>query len=187
MTHAPTPEVRIAFTGPRGAGKTTAINTIRSEAERQPHQTESPAAPQTIRRGTGYDIGTLTLDGGERVQLFGIPSEAGLRVLWDSLGSEATGVVLLLDATQPDVLAQLDRYLDMFAEVARHGVVVIGLVRAHQPRSLPLAALQRRLEGRAWPLPITSVDVRERADVMLLIDIILSIRVADARVLAETE
>jgi uncharacterized protein len=187
MNQPPTPEIRVIFTGPRGAGKTTAISTIRSESETPRHASEASVQPQGVHRGSGYDVGTLTLEDGGRVQLFGVPSEAGMRVLSDTLASAPIGVVLLLDATQPDVLSQLDRYLDMLSEIGRQGALLIGLCRAHQPRSLPVAAIQRRLDGRPWPLPIISVDVRERADVLLLIDIIRSIHKADAMVLAEAE
>jgi uncharacterized protein len=95
--------------------------------------------------------------------------------MWQVLGSGALGVILLLDATQVTALADLDTYLDAFDDLARARLMLVGVGRSDAPGAVTCSSVLQRLRLRGLILPVFSVDVRRREDVLLLIDALLSL------------
>lgn len=166
-------EFKIVFTGPIGAGKTTAIAAISDAA---PVSTDvantDRAAFDKAQTTVGLDYGQIALDGDTAVHLYGTPGQARYRFLWDILGTNAAGVIVLIDASQADALVQLDAFVDAFGS-GRRTPIVIGVGRAGGHGALPLDAFAQRLESRGLTLPVFGVDVRRRDDVLLLVDTLL--------------
>ena len=164
-------EFKIVFTGPMGAGKTTAIAAlsdvapVRTEVENTDRMTHGKELTTV-----GLDMGRITLAGGGVVQLYGTPGQARFRFMWDILGRGAAGVVILLDATEAGVLVQFDQFVDAFAPHVAQGAIVVGVGRTGEPGALPSDAFAERLEARGFAFPVLSVDVRRRNDVLLLIE-----------------
>lgn len=175
-------EFKIVFTGPMGAGKTTAIAAISDDA---PVSTDvlntDHAAFDKELTTAGLDYGHIALDDGHAVRLYGTPGQARFKFMWEILGLNAAGVILLLDASQPDGLVQLDAFVDAFG-AGRRAPIVIGVGRLDESGALLLDAFSQRLENRGMTLPLFGVDVRRREDVLLLVDTLLClIEAADPR------
>lgn len=166
-------EFKIVFTGPMGAGKTTAISAISDEP---PVSTDvantDRAAFDKAQTTAGLDYGRIALGDDSAVRLYGTPGQLRYRFMWDILGHNAAGVIVLVDAAQADALVQLDAFVDAFG-AGRRVPIVVGVGRASQPGALPLDAFAQRLESRGLTLPVFGVDVRRRDDVLLLVDTLL--------------
>lgn len=163
-------EFKIVFTGPMGAGKTTAIAAI---SEIAPVMTEvantDRVSHSKASTTVGCDFGRLTLADGSVVRLYGTPGQARYRFMWDILGRGAAGVIVLLDASQPGALVQLDVFVDAFLPHVPHGALVVGVGRTHEPNAPPTDAFAARLDARGIVTPVLSVDVRRGDDVMMLV------------------
>lgn len=169
-------EFKIVFTGPMGAGKTTAIAAL-SEIEPVRTEVENSDRISHAKASTtvGFDFGRITLAEGAVVRLYGTPGQPRYRFMWDILGRGAAGVVILLDATQPGALVQLDLFVDAFLPHLAHGALVVGVGRTDQAEALASDAFAIRLEARGIVAPVLSVDVRRRADVHMLVQTVACI------------
>lgn len=167
-------EYKIVFSGTAGAGKTTAIAAI---SEVEVVATDVANTDATLQKATttvGLDFGLITVEGGSRVRLFGTPGQARFDFMWRILATDALGVVLLIDNSRPDPLADLEVYLAGFAEAIARVPCVIGVGR-HETHPEPgIDAFAQRLEQRGLVLPVLPVDVRRRDDVLLLIDTLIA-------------
>ncbi|HJU37998.1 MAG TPA: GTP-binding protein [Tahibacter sp.] len=185
MSDAPV-EFKLVFTGPMGAGKTTAIAAISDEPPVSTDVANNDRATFDKASTTaGLDYGRIALDDGAVVRLYGTPGQARFRFMWDILGVNAAGVIVLIDASQSDALAQLERFVDAFGN-GRHAPIVVGVGRLDTPGAPPLDAFSHSLEARGLTLPAFGVDVRRRDDVLLLVDTLLCLIEAadDARLSA---
>lgn len=174
-------EHKILITGSVGAGKTTAIGCV---SETAPVMTDVPNSDASIDKQyttVGLDFGQLTLDNGDRVRLFGTPGQARFDFLWKILARNALGLIVLTDNSRPDPLADLSLYMRGFAEslLTLPCVVGVGRLQAHPVPTLDHYAERLAAAGRV--IPILEVDVRNRADVVLLIDTLLLQLEADMR------
>lgn len=170
MTLADEAEFKIVFTGPMGAGKTTAIAAI-SEIEPVRTEVDNSDREAHAKQSTtvGFDFGRLTLPGGNVVRLYGTPGQARFRFMWDILGRGAAGVIVLLDATRPDALAQMDEFVDAFLPLVPRDALVIGVGRSSEPGALGSDDFAARLEARGLLAPVLTIDARDARDVRLLV------------------
>jgi len=168
-----TEEFKIIFSGPMGAGKTTAIAAISDEP---PVSTDvvntDRAAFDKDMTTAGLDYGRIVIDEETSVRLYGTPGQLRFRFMWDILGHNAAGVVILLDASQADALVQLDAFVEAFGS-GKRAPLVIGVGRCGEAGALALDTFAQRLEGHGLNLPLFGVDVRRREDVLLLVDTLL--------------
>lgn len=161
---------KLVFTGPMGAGKTTAIAAISdvppvtTDVENSDRET-CDKATTTV----GMDLGRITLADQQVVHLYGTPGQTRFQLMWSIIARGAAGVLVLLDATQPDVLDQMDLYVDTFQAWVPEGAMIIGLGRTEQPGAVASDHLVAHLQARGRALPVFSVDVREPQDVRLLV------------------
>lgn len=168
-------EFKILFSGPMGAGKTTAIAAISDEAPVSTDVYNSDRATFDKELTTaGLDYGSILLGDGATVRLYGTPGQARFRFMWDILANNAAGIILLIDAAQADALVQLDAFVDAFG-AGRRAPIVIGVGRTGDPGAFLLDSFAQRLESRGLTLPLFGVDVRRREDVLLLVDTLLCV------------
>jgi signal recognition particle receptor subunit beta len=167
-------EYKLLFAGPMGAGKTTAISAISDAA---PVATEAfnsdRAQHQKARTTVGFDYGEVALAGGDRLRLYGMPGQDRFDFMWKLASDGALGVVLLLDDTRPDPLTDLGRYVDAFRPLFNGAAAVIGVGRISDGRPT-LERLSDWLAASGISVPMFSVDVRQRDDVLLLLEALLS-------------
>lgn len=169
-------EIKIVFTGPMGAGKTTAIAALSDSAPvaTEVHNADRASADKETTT-VALDFGQIQLDDGLVVRLYGTPGQDRFNFMWQILGTGALGVIMLLDASRVTALTELDTYLASFEAQAREGRLVIGLGRTETPGSLKPADVLRRLRIDRLALPVFSVDVRQREDVLLLIEALVNL------------
>ncbi len=167
-------EYKILFTGTTGAGKTTAIKAV---SETAPVVTDVANTDSSIvkkQTTVGLDFGLLTLDNGDRIRLFGTPGQGRFSFLWSILAVNAIGMIILIDNSRPDPRADLKMYLDAFAKYLANIPCVIGVGRMDTHPHPNIDEYADLLALRNLPLPVIDVDVRQREDVILMIDMLLA-------------
>ena len=167
-------DCKIVFTGTPGAGKTTAIAAI---SDTPPVVTDVPNRDPSIakaRTTVGMDYGEVVIADLIRVRLFGTPGQTRFDFLWPILAHKAMALVILVDNSQPDPLADLCIYLDAFAEQLEHTACVIGIGRTESHPEPGLQVFTDELMRRGRVFPVLPVDVRERDQVLMLIDCVLA-------------
>jgi hypothetical protein len=155
----------ILFTGPMGAGKTTAI---RSLSEIEVVSTEANNSERhVVDKATttvALDYGEILIDGQEKVRLYGIPGQKRFDFMWAILKERAKGMVLLVNSDAPDPIAEMLTFIDEFRELYDRGGVVVGISRADVVAGPTLANFSDALE-RTNPdlvIPVFTVDPRNR-------------------------
>lgn len=167
-------EYKILFTGTMGAGKTTAIGSVSDIPPVVTDVHNSDVSVQKERTTVGLDFGEFTLDNGDRIRLFGTPGQNRFDFLWKILAKNALGLIILVDNSRPDPLADLGMYLDGFAEQLDTLPCAIGVGRLDTHASPDLDAYVDELSKRDRIFPVLDVDVRRKDDVVLLIDTLLA-------------
>ncbi len=165
---------KIVFTGPVGAGKTTAISSISDEA---PVQTDKLASDMTksMKKSTtvAMDYGMIKLADGEFIHLYGTPGQERFDFMWQILTKGGIGLVLLLDNSRENPFQDLDFFLKAFQTFIRETTVVIGITQSDVSNKPTLEEYRLQLRERELNVPIFEVDARERKDVSLLIQSLL--------------
>lgn len=165
---------KIIFTGPVGAGKTTAISSISdielvTTDEAASDMTKSRKANTTV----AMDYGLIKLGNGERVHLYGTPGQERFDFMWDILTNGGIGLVLLLDNTRTDPFRDLKFYTHSFRDFIEKQQLVIGITRMDIQRSPGLKEYRQWVDELSLTAPIFEVDARKRDDVSMLIQSLL--------------
>jgi hypothetical protein len=172
----------ILFTGPMGAGKTTAIQSlsdievVRTEANNSERHIVDKATTTVA-----LDYGEIGLDREDKVRLYGIPGQRRFNFMWSILKKRAKGMVLLVNSDAPDPIAEMLEFIDEFRELYDRGGVVVGVSRADVVAGPTLAAYSEALE-RTYPgllIPVFTVDPRDRdqmQDVLLVLVVNIEMR-----------
>ncbi len=165
---------RILFAGSMGAGKTTAIQTL---SDKKPVSTEvdntDKASFDKSTTTAAMDYGEIALANGDTIRLLGAPGQLRFAHMWPILADRSLGLILLVDNSRPDPLADLSTYLDHFGEFARQNAAVIGVGRTEQNQEPTLDDYWAWMAAHELFCPVFSVDVRQRQDVLLLLDSLL--------------
>lgn len=161
---------KIIFTGPVGAGKTTAIGAI---SDIPPITTDANASDMTLNR-KGYttvalDYGVLHLDDETKVHLYGTPGQERFDFMWDILSNGGIGLVLLLDNSRPNPLKDMQFFLDAFQDFLRNAPLVIGVTKTDVKQTPTIDAYADALETMGKRPPIFEIDGRSRDDVKNLV------------------
>ncbi len=169
-------EHKIIFTGPVGAGKTTAIGSI---SDIPVVQTEAKASDEVAQRKASttvaMDYGTLGLDGGAKIHLYGTPGQERFSFMWEILTIGGLGLVLMIDNAREDPLADLEFYLNAFKGFIDRSAVVIGVTRMDEQPRPGLYTFHTRLKELGVRAPVFEVDARERDDVKVLLQGLLAL------------
>ena len=166
-------EHKILFTGTMGAGKTTAIAAI---SEIEPISSDVRNSDKSCNKASttvGLDYGEVTLDNGDKLRLYGSPGQQRFDFMWRILAKGALGVVILIDNSRPDPLADLDIYLAGFAELIAQTGCVVGVGRMATHAVPDIDAFAARMNARGVVCPVLPVDVRESEQVLELLDLLL--------------
>ena len=161
---------KIIFTGPVGAGKTTAIQSLSDDA---PVSTDEAASDMTKSRKkattVAMDYGLMRLEGGEVIHLYGTPGQERFDFMWDILSTGGIGLVILLDNTRPDPFVDLRFFLDTFSDFIDKTSVVIGVTQMDNSPKPTIGDYHLQLKGAGLNPAIFEVDARESKDVSLLV------------------
>lgn len=169
-------ELKIVFTGPMGAGKTTAIAAVSDKppvsTDVANHDQKSFAKQSTT---VALDYGEVLLENGTSVRLYGTPGQGRFSFMWDIVGRGALGVILLLDGSSGTALTDLVSFVEVFRRTSPDQAFVVGVGRMPEEYGAKLEEFSRALLAAGVVAPVFAVDVRERADVLLLLDTLLCI------------
>ncbi len=165
---------KIIFTGPVGAGKTTAIASISdigivTTDESASDMTKSRKANTTV----AMDYGLIKLSHNERVHLYGTPGQERFDFMWDILTNGGIGLILLLDNTRIEPLRDLKFYTHSFKDFIDKQQLVVGITRMDIQRSPNLQDYRKWLDQLSLNAPLFEVDARKRDDVSMLIQSLL--------------
>jgi uncharacterized protein len=165
---------KIIFTGPVGAGKTTAI---RSLSDIPIVSTDEEASDMTANRKpqttVAMDYGLLKLDGGERIHLYGTPGQERFDFMWDILTEGGIGLVLLLDNARDRPFQDMTFYINAFSDFIASTQLVVGITRMDERQKPSLAEYYAHMKGLGIKAPIFEVDARSTKDVSALIQALL--------------
>lgn len=165
---------KILFTGPVGAGKTTAISTI---SDVEPFRTEQYATDETKERKelttVAMDYGMMRLSCGEHIHLYGTPGQSRFDFMWEILTEGGIGVVILIDNCRPNPLEDYAFFVNAFRSFIQDTAAVVGVTRSEYPNRPGIEDYWRVTNELDLNIPIFEVDARDRRDVTCLIQALL--------------
>jgi signal recognition particle receptor subunit beta len=165
---------KIIFTGPVGAGKTTAIASI---SDIEPIRTDEHASDMTQKRKSAttvaMDYGMIRLGPKEKVHLYGTPGQERFDFMWDILTKGGIGLVLLLDNTRPTPFEDMRFYIKAFKEFIDGTRLVVGVTQMDARPTPTIDEYVRQLAELDVSAPVFEVDARQRTDVSTLIEALL--------------
>jgi signal recognition particle receptor subunit beta len=167
-------QYKIIFTGPVGAGKTTAINSI---SDVPPIMTDAAASDMTKLRKSSttvaMDYGIMNLAGGEKLHLYGTPGQERFDFMWDILTTGGIGLILLLDNTRADPFQDMKFFLDTFDKFITNTSVAIGVTQMDLSKKPAIEDYHIQLRALNLNPPVFAVDARVKNDVSLLVQALL--------------
>lgn len=167
-------QYKIIFTGPVGAGKTTAIHSI---SDVKPVKTDAAASDMTKSRKAAttvaMDYGVMNLEGGEKVHLYGTPGQERFDFMWDILTNGGIGLILLLDNSRADPFHDMTFFLNAFRRFINDTSVAIGITQMDVSSTPTIEEYHARLQDAAFKPAVFAVDAREKNDVSLLVQALL--------------
>ncbi len=166
---------KIIFTGPVGAGKTTAIAAI---SDKPPISTNEAASDMTTSRKSqttvAMDYGVKYLDNSDILHLYGTPGQERFNFMWDILTEGGLGLMLLIDNRRDNPFGDLSFYLNAFKEFIDSTAVAIGVVGTDIKAKPYLQDYQQELERIGYKdVPLFEVDARSKHDVSIMLEALL--------------
>jgi len=165
---------KIIFSGPVGAGKTTAISAI---SDIPPVVTDELASDMTqSRKGNttvAMDYGMMKLGDGERIHLYGTPGQERFDFMWDILCKGGLGLILLINNSQPKPFQDLEFFLTAFRDFIDRTYVAIGVTRMDLSNCPTINDYHQHLGQMGMKVPVFDVDARDRKDVTILVESLL--------------
>ncbi len=166
-------EHKILFSGTTGAGKTTAIGQV---SEIPPLTTDVRNTDTGLSKEmttVGMDYGEVTLDNGDKLRLYGTPGQKRFDFMWKILSKGALGLIILIDNSQPDPLADLDMYLGGFAKLIEETACVVAVGRTETHAAPDLEQFAIHMAARGVLCPVLAADVRDGQQVTQLLELLL--------------
>jgi signal recognition particle receptor subunit beta len=161
---------KIIFTGPVGAGKTTAIAAI---SDVPPIKTDALASDMAKNKKdsttVAMDYGIMSVGGGEKIHLYGTPGQERFDFMWDILVTGGIGLVLLLDNTRVDPFQDMRFFLQSFRKFIDTTSVAIGVTQMDLNNRYTIDDYHTHLKPFKLNPPVFSVDARDKRDVSMLV------------------
>ncbi len=167
-------EYKLLITGPMGAGKTTAIAAISDVPPIVTDVQNNDTSVAKDRTTVGMDFGELALENGDTLRIYGTPGQERFDFMWEILAKGAIGLIVLTDNSTPDPVADLQLYLESFSTLIARTACVIGVGRSESHPAPSIDELSIAAQAKGVVCPIVPVDARERDQVLLLVDLLLT-------------
>lgn len=174
MSMSQTDIYKIIFAGPVGAGKTQAI---RSLSDKEVVTTEENASDDVklMKKTTtvAMDYGLMKLPTGEQVRLYGTPGQKRFDFMWEILSKNALGLILLINAENPDPVQDMKDYMESFLPLIHSSAMIVGITHAeNMPWDLH-QNLSDELIKMNIPANVMSVDARDKEQMAQLISVLI--------------
>ena len=165
---------KIIFTGPVGAGKSTAISSI---SDMPVISTEQVATDDVKKRKetttVALDYGMIKLGDGENIHLYGTPGQERFNFMWDILVDNAIGIIILVDSANTNPLEDLSFFLETFKDFIKGNAVAVGITRTDLGLGPFISDYHRVLKDFGINPPVFEVDGRKKSDISMLIQALL--------------
>lgn len=169
-------EIKFVFTGSVGAGKTCAIRSI-SEIDPVTTDVKSTEAAVLKRKSTttvAMDYGYLTLENNKRLCLYGTPGQRRFDFMSHILTKGALGLIILIDNSHEEPMAELDYYLNLNAAFLLENPAVIGITHMDKVESPDIEDYYNVLNERGDEWAVIRVDAREKDDINILLHVLVA-------------
>ena len=167
-------DYKIIFTGPVGAGKTTAISAISDQA---PVSTDVIASDDTLNikptTTVAFDYGTVRLEGNKCIHLYGTPGQKRFDFMWDILSTGGIGLILLINNTRDNPFQDLRFFLSQFNDFIERTQIAIGVTQMDRKSAPTIDDYYQQTKNLGVNFPIFDVDARNKQDVAMLIKALL--------------
>lgn len=162
---------QVAFVGPFGVGKTTALRTVSDipvvNMDETSTETRVLGNPEKTTTTVGFDYGEWAFADGTRVGLVGVPGQDRFRAMWDTMLPRSTAVVLWLFGDRANAVTDCRTWLDILAARDALDHLVVALTRLPDDVSdaqlQPLRDVIGHYHGFA---PLITADPRDAGSVM---------------------
>lgn len=164
---------KIVFGGAMGAGKSQAIAAL---SDIKVLSTEAmntdDLAHSKLLTTVGIDYGEIAIDENTRIGLYGTPGQERFSFIWPIVAKGALGTIILVDHTAINPIQDLAHYLAAFGRSCDN--IIIGVTHLDQKPERPVSIYRDWLKQQQRSDPIFFIDARQRDDVLLLIDTLLT-------------
>lgn len=165
---------KIIFTGPVGAGKTTAINALSDTPVISTEQVATDDVKNRKEKTTvAMDYGMIKLENGESIHLYGTPGQERFNFMWEILADNALGVIILVDNANEDPLRDLEFFLKSFKQFIENKAIVVGITRTDLAGSNKLDDYHKLLQKHGFNPPVFEVDGRKDKEICMLVQALL--------------
>ncbi len=155
---------KIVVTGPRGAGKTSFIETMSETALVSSEENADDNGGSKPGNTVEMDFGRITISNDTMIYLFGTQGMERFDFMWKAISEGMLGFILLVDGSGPETFedaAQILAYFRSRVEVP----CVIGLTRLPEGRFGEIAATLRQGLGFDDDIPVLACDTRSKEEV----------------------
>jgi len=167
-------EHKIVVMGAMGAGKSTMVRAIASGKVVDTDVANTDTRSSKLATTVAMDYADVDLPNGDRLRLYGTPGQERFDFIWTMLLEGASGVIILLDATAPDLAADIATYLRPLAAHDAQLPVVVGLSKADIAALPDLDGVNAHAAACLRPLPLVPFDARNADEVFMLMDVLMS-------------
>ena len=165
---------KIIFTGPVGAGKTTAISSL---SDIDPVRTDAQASDETARlkltTTVAMDYGRIDLDGNGHIHLYGTPGQERFDFMWEILSEGCIGLVVLINNNRPSPLDEVEFFLKAFHTLIEQTRFVVGVSHMDLAPHPYIEDYHAQLTRMGWNVPVFEVDARSNEDMRTLLRALL--------------
>lgn len=165
---------KILFTGPVGAGKTTAIASL---SDTPPVSTESVATDDAAGRKqtttVAMDYGVMRLSVTDQLHLYGTPGQERFDFMWEILQQGALGLIVMVDNAGADPIDDLRRFASAYRPFVEATALAVGVTRTDLRPTPSIEEYAEVLVGMGMQAPIFRIDARRRHEVALLVEALL--------------
>lgn len=165
---------KLVFSGPVGAGKTTAIESL---SDIPLVRTDETASDMTKSRKSSttvaMDYGILNISKTDRIHLYGTPGQERFDFMWDILSEGGLGLVLLIDNSRENPFNDIEFYLKAFRKFIDDTGLVIGVTQMDVKQTPTLMDYNDYLRSRGQLYPVFEADARKKRDVAILVQALL--------------
>lgn len=163
---------KFIFSGPVGAGKTTAIKTLTGdEILHTDVKTSDSVAMRKETTTVAMDFGIVRLSNDELAHVYGTPGQERFDFMWDILSKNADGLVLLMDNSRKYPFRDLKYYLDAFKNLIKTTPFIVGVTRLEASDDSPtLKNYAYWLSQLDIQAPVIAVDARIEQDMQAIVE-----------------
>ncbi len=163
---------QVAFCGPFGVGKTTAVRVVsdtpvvNTDVSSAALQAPRPGSPRKRTTTVGIDYGEWCAPDGSRVAVLGTPGQERFSTLRKNATARGTAVVLWLFGDKHYAVDEAQEWITFLGDQNVWRRLTVAVTRfGDSDESPPLAAYRTMMDTYDSRMALVCADPRERADV----------------------